>query len=393
MILLKLKNQNKKPILMHSKNSSLNTTCYKNILLNEMAEFLSPAKIKIGLITVALNLAVISNVVAQMTGGNTPTPAAGISKSKKSVTIVQKRKVFGSEIISRMEIPYKYLNYGVFFETTPVGLNLIHSNTSGYLGSSTETPGLYYPNPGYSRISFRQAQMNLHINAALSVQDIYLGAQNQIFPYGASIEMKNYIFNDVSPSSVSDKISELYKNDSDYEYDKYEESVLNNFQKNQTNVFWKKIGVFGGLYNLQSKTGISGHLSLNQISRQTVSFDNSGNTGMVNTDFSEKWIVSPGFGFEKGFFASYFQANWNFLSVIKSKNNPEIKSNSYYARFILALPVTSKIKFGLQSENYFDFFENTSPEKKQIESMFMESSDSRQYTLINGIQAYLKVQF
>lgn len=378
---------------MQSTNSSQNTFSFNPIPDVGIIEFLSPEKLKTAFLASIICFAAISKTTAQMTGGNVPSPSAGISKSNKSVTIVQKRKVFGSEIISRMEIPYKYLNYGVFFETTPVGLNLINSNTSAYLGSSTETPGLYYPNPGYSRISFRQAQMNLHINAALSVQDIYLGAQNQIFPYGASIEMKNYIFNDVSPSSVSDKISELYKNDSDYEYDKYEESVLNNFQKNQTNVFWKKIGVFGGLYNLQSKTGISGHLSLNQISRQTVSFDNSGNTGMVNTDFSEKWIVSPGFGFEKGFFSSYFQANWNFLSVIKSKNNPEIKSNSYYARFILALPVTSKIKFGLQSENYFDFFENTSPEKKQIESMFMESSDSRQYTLINGIQAYLKVQF
>ncbi len=378
---------------MQSTNSSQNTFSFNPIPDVGIIEFLSPEKLKTAFLASIICFTAISKTTAQMTGGNVPSPSAGISKSNKSVTIVQKRKVFGSEIISRMEIPYKYLNYGVFFETTPVGLNLINSNTSAYLGSSTETPGLYYPNPGYSRISFRQAQMNLHINAALSVQDIYLGAQNQIFPYGASIEMKNYIFNDVSPSSVSDKISELYKNDSDYEYDKYQESVLNNFQKNQTNVFWKKIGVFGGLYNLQSKTGISGHLSLNQISRQTVSFDNSGNTGMVNTDFSEKWIVSPGFGFEKGFFASYFQANWNFLSVIKSKNNPEIKSNSYYARFILALPVTSKIKFGLQSENYFDFFENTSPEKKQLESMFMESSDSRQYTLINGIQAYLKVQF
>lgn len=378
---------------MQSTNSSQKIFSFNPIPDVGIIEFLSPEKLKTAFLASIICFTAISKTTAQMTGGNVPSPSAGISKSNKSVTIVQKRKVFGSEIISRMEIPYKYLNYGVFFETTPVGLNFINSNTSAYLGSSTETPGLYYPNPGYSRISFRQAQMNLHINAALSVQDIYLGAQNQIFPYGASIEMKNYIFNDVSPSSVSDKISELYKNDSDYEYDKYEESVLNNFQKNQTNVFWKKIGVFGGLYNLQSKTGISGHLSLNQISRQTVSFDNSGNTGMVNTDFSEKWIVSPGFGFEKGFFASYFQANWNFLSVIKSKNNPEIKSNSYYARFILALPVTSKIKFGLQSENYFDFFENTSPEKKQIESMFMESSDSRQYTLINGIQAYLKVQF
>lgn len=378
---------------MQSTNSSQKTFSFNPIPDVGIIEFLSPEKLKTAFLASIICFTAISKTTAQMTGGNVPSPSAGISKSNKSVTIVQKRKVFGSEIISRMEIPYKYLNYGVFFETTPVGLNFINSNTSAYLGSSTETPGLYYPNPGYSRISFRQAQMNLHINAALSVQDIYLGAQNQIFPYGASIELKNYIFNDVSPSSVSDKISELYKNDSDYEYDKYEESVLNNFQKNQTNVFWKKIGVFGGLYNLQSKTGISGHLSLNQISRQTVSFDNSGNTGMVNTDFSEKWIVSPGFGFEKGFFASYFQANWNFLSVIKSKNNPEIKSNSYYARFILALPVTSKIKFGLQSENYFDFFENTSPEKKQIESMFMESSDSRQYTLINGIQAYLKVQF
>lgn len=378
---------------MQSTNSSQKTFSFNPIPDVGIIEFLSPEKLKTAFLASIICFTAISKTTAQMTGGNVPSPSAGISKSNKSVTIVQKRKVFGSEIISRMEIPYKYLNYGVFFETTPVGLNLINSNTSAYLGSSTETPGLYYPNPGYSRISFRQAQMNLHINAALSVQDIYLGAQNQIFPYGASIEMKNYIFNDVSPSSVRDKISELYKNDSDYEYDKYEESVLNNFQKNQTNVFWKKIGVFGGLYNLQSKTGISGHLSLNQISRQTASFDNSGNTGMVNTDFSEKWIVSPGFGFEKGFFASYFQANWNFLSVIKSKNNPEIKSNSYYARFILALPVTSKIKFGLQSENYFDFFENTSPEKKQLESMFMESSDSRQYTLINGIQAYLKVQF
>jgi hypothetical protein len=393
MILLKQNKQNKKSILMHSKNSSLNATFYKNILLDEIPEFLSSDKIKIAIITGALNLAIICNAFAQMTGGNAPTPAAGISKSNKSVTIVQKRKVFGSEIISRMEIPFKYLNYGVFFETTPVGLNLIHSNTSAYLGSSSETPGLYYPNPGYSRISFRQAQMNLHLNAALSVQDIYLGAQNQLFPYGASLEMKNYIFNDVTPSAISDKISELYKNDSEYEYDKYEESVLNNFKKNQTTVFWKKIGVFGGIYNIQTKTGISGHLSLNQIARQTVHFDNSANTGILNTDFSEKWILSPGFGFEKGFFSSYLQANWNFLSVMKSKNNPEIKSSSYYARFILALPVTSKIKFGLQSENYFDFFENTSPEKKQLESMFMESSDSRQYTLINGIQAYLKVQF
>jgi hypothetical protein len=354
---------------------------------------MSPEKIKIALLSGIIYLTPFSNSFGQMTGGNVPIPAAGISKSNKSVTIVQKRKVFGSEIISRMEIPFKYLNYGVFFETTPVGLNLIHSNTSAYLGSSTETPGLYYPNPGYTRISFREAQLNLHLNASLTVQDIYLGPQNQIFPYGATIEMKNYIFNQVTPSSVSDKISELYKNDSDYEYDKYEESILNNFQNNQTTVFWKKIGVFGGIYNLQTKTGISGHLSLNQIGRQTVNYDNSANTGMLNMDFSEKWIISPGFGFEKGYFSSYFQANWNFLSVIQSNNSPEIKSSSYYARFILGLPVTSKIKIGLQSENYFDFFENTSPEKKQIESMFMEASDSKQYTLINGIQVYLKVQF
>jgi len=378
---------------MLSKCLTYKPTYSKKINRVRISEFMSPKKIKIALLSGIIYLTTFSNAFGQMTGGNVPTPSAGISKSNKSVTIVQKRKVFGSEIISRMEIPFKYLNYGVFFETTPVGLNLIHSNTSAYLGSSTETPGLYYPNPGYTRISFREAQLNLHLNASLTVQDIYLGPQNQIFPYGATIEMKNYVFNQVTPSSVSDKISELYKNDSDYEYDKYEESILNNFQNNQTTIFWKKIGVFGGIYNLQTKTGISGHLSLNQIGRQTVNYDNSANTGMLNMDFSEKWIISPGFGFEKGYFSSYFQANWNFLSVIQSNNSPEIKSSSYYARFILGLPVTSKIKIGLQSENYFDFFENTSPEKKQIESMFMEASDSKQYTLINGIQVYLKVQF
>jgi len=68
------------------------------------------------------------------------------------------------------------------------------------------------------------------------------------------------------------------------------------------------------------------------------------------------------------------------------------ETNSYYARFILALPITPKIKFGLQSENYFDFFENTDPQKREVESMFMNPSDSKQIIIINGIQAYLKVQ-
>jgi hypothetical protein len=339
-----------------------------------------------------LYLANTQNVWAQMSGGNIPSPPSGVSKSKNSVTIVQKRKVFGSEIISRIDIPYKYLNYGVFVELNPVGFNLINSNTSVFLGSSTETPNLYYPNPGFSKISFSQLKSNFHINASIGVQDIYIGPQNQIFPYGATIEMKNYVFNNVTPSGVSDKISDLYKENSNYDYNKYKESVLNNFENNQTTVYWKKIGLFGGIYNLTTKTGLSAHVSMNQIARQTVAFDNSNNAGVFNTQFDEKWIISPGFGFDKGFFSSYFQANWNFLSLTKSKTAEEIKSNSYYARFVFAVPITPKVKFGLQSENYLDFFENTDPQKREIESMFMNPADSKQTIIINGIQAYLKFQ-
>ena len=352
----------------------------------------SPFRVKNFIWVGMLCLAFIPNVQAQMSGGNIPTPPSGISKSKNSVTIVQKRKVFGSEIISRIDIPYKYLNYGVFIEMNPIGFNWVNSNTSVYLGSSTETPNLYYPNPGFSKISFSQVQSNFHINASIGVQDIYLGPQNQIFPYGATIEMKNYVFNNVSPSGVSDKISDLYKENSNYDYNKYKESVLNNFENNQTTVYWKKIGLFGGIYNLTTKTGLSAHVSMNQIARQTVAFDNSNNSGVFNTQFDEKWIISPGFGFDKGFFSSYFQANWNFLSLTKSKTAEEIKSNSYYARFVFALPVTSKVKFGLQSENYLDYFENTDPAKQQAESMFMNPSDSKQSTIISGVQAYLKFQ-
>jgi hypothetical protein len=332
------------------------------------------------------------NVWAQMSGNNTPSPPAGISTSRKSVTIVQKRKVFGSEIISRIDIPYKYLNYGVYIEINPVGLNLVNSNTSVYLGSSSETPNLYYPNPGFSKISFSQMQSNLHLNASINVQDIYLGPQNQIFPYGLTVDMKNYVFNNVTPVGVTDKISELYKNNTDYEYAKYKESVLNNFINNQTTVFWKKVGVFGGIYNLTTKTGLTAHLSMNHISRQTLGYDNSTEVGILNTTFNEKWVLAPGIGYDQGLFSSYFQANWNFLTLLKSQNAPTVKSNSYYARFILALPITPKIKFGLQSENYFDFFENTDPQKREVESMFMNPSDSKQIIIINGIQAYLKVQ-
>ena len=77
----------------------------------------------------------------------------------------------------------------------------------------------------------------------------------------------------------------------------------------------------------------------------------------------------------------------------KGQFDASCESNSYYARFILALPITPKIKLGLQSENYFDFFENTDPQKREVESMFMNPSDSKQIIIINGIQAYLKVQF
>ncbi len=375
---------------MFSKSTkiSLHKPALRRITVN-----LSPEIIKVVLISAVFFVALSNNSYSQMTGGNVPSPSAGISKSNKSVTIVQKRKVFGSEIVSRIDIPYRYLNYGVFIELSPVGLNLVNSNTSVYLGSATQTPNLYYPNPGMSKISFSQFQTNLHLNASINLQDIYLGPQNQIYPYGATVEIKNYVFNNVTPTGVTDKISDLYKANSDYEYDKYKESVLNNFVSNQTTVAWKKIGVFGGIYDLTSKTGLSAHLSMNQIARQTLAYDNSTNVGLLNTDFSEKWVLSPGFGFEKGFFSSYLQANWNFLTLLKSKNPININSNSYYARFILALPITSKIKFGLQSENYFDFFEDTDAQKRTTEAMFMNPSDSKQSTIINGIQAYLKVQF
>jgi hypothetical protein len=340
-----------------------------------------------------LYLAHSSNAWGQMTGNNAPSPPSGISRSNKSVTIVQKRKMFGSEIISRVDIPFRYLNYGVFIELTPVGLNFVNSNNTAFLGDAIQTPNLYYPNPGFSKISFSQIQTNLHVNASVTIQDIYLGPQNQIYPYGATVEMKNYVFNNVTPVGVTDKISELYKNNVDYEYAKYKESVLNNFVNNQTTVSWKKVGVFGGLYNLTSKTGLSAHLSMNHISRQTLGYDNSTEVGLLNTAFNEKWVLAPGIGYDQGFFSSYFQANWNFLTLLKSENAPSIKSNSYYARFILALPITPKIKFGLQSENYFDFYEDTNPQKRAAEVMFMNPSDSKQMILINGIQAYLKVQF
>lgn len=328
-------------------------------------------------------------VFGQMTSNtNTNTPT-GLRVKHASFEIIQKHNYKGTQEINRIELKYRDLNYGFFLEIQPVGFNYV--SCSSFENLTNDNFQSYYPNSGYSKIGFAGAASIGHLNATANFQTIYLGRGNKIFPFGFYGEIKNYFFTGINSVSVTDKISTLYQANKAYDYQEYEKVITSNFKNYSAKLSTKKIGAHFGIYNYMNRFRLSGHLSLNNILHV---LDKTENSNLINTDMNSFWVLSPGIQIDKGNFSSYAQMNWGSLMFFKNNTieNSTSSSNSLYLKFVYSIPLGDRIRIGVQSENFIEWYKA----KESLLNIYqgnIANDDITQSFSIFGIQGYAKLQF
>ncbi len=341
------------------------------------------------IILLLLIIGIKGSVFGQMTSNSNTNTSAGLRIKHSSFEIIQKHNYKGTQEINRIELKYRDLNYGFFLEIQPVGFNYVSCSRIENL--SDENFNSYYPNSGYSKIGFAGASLSGHLNATANVQTIYLGRGNKIYPFGLYGEIKNYFLPGINSVSAIDKISSLYRANNDYDYKEYEKVITTNFKNYSATLTTKKIGAHFGIYNYMNRFRLSGHLSLNNILH---TLDKTENRNLVNSDINSFWVLSPGIQIDKGNFSSYAQVNLGSLMFFQDNSieNSMSSSNSLYFKFIYSIPLGDRIRVGVQSENFIEWYKA----KESLLSIYQRNiaqDDITQSFSIFGIQGYAKLQF
>jgi hypothetical protein len=329
------------------------------------------------------------SIFGQMTSNSNTNTSAGLRIKHSSFEIIQKHNYKGTQEINRIELNYRDLNFGFFLEIQPAGFNYVSCSSIENL--SNDNFQSYYPNSGYSKIGFVGASSTGHFNASANFQTIYLGRGNKIFPFGFYGEIKNYFLTGINSVSVTDKISSLYQSNNNYDYKEYEKVITTNFQKYSATLTTKKIGAHFGIYNYMNRFRLSGHLSLNNILH---SIDKTENSNVFNSNVNSFWVLSPGVQIDKGNFSSYAQVNLGSLMFFQDNTieNSMSSSNSLYFKFVYSIPLGDRIRIGVQSENFIEWYKA----KESLLSIYQRNiaqDDITQSFSIFGIQGYAKLQF
>lgn len=325
----------------------------------------------------------------QMTSNLPTNTSTGLRVKRSSFEIVQKHNYKGMQEMNRIELKYRDLNYGFFVELQPVGLNYVSSSSVENLASDNIQS--IYPNSGYSKIGFNGTKIGIHANATAHFQTIYLGRGNKIYPFGFYVDMKNYFLTGLNAVSVTDKISSLYEADKSYDYQGYVTALNSNFKNYSATLSTKKIGAHFGIYNYMNRFRLSGHLSLNNILHVV---DKSTDQKLVNSETNSFWVLSPGIQIDKGNFSSYAQINLGSLMFLKSSTveNSMSSSNSVYLKLIYSIPLGDRIRVGIQSENFIEWYK-AKESLLNIYQKHIATDDISQSFSIFGLQGYAKLQF
>ncbi len=329
------------------------------------------------------------SIFGQMTSNSNTNTSTGLRVKNSSFEIIQKHNHKGIQEINRIELKYRDLNYGFFVEIQPAGFNYVSCSSIENL--SNDNFQSYYPNSGYSKIGFAGASSTVHFNASANFQTIYLGRGNKIFPFGLYGEIKNYFLTGINSVSVTDKISSLYQSNNNYDYKEYEKVITSNFQKYSATLTTKKIGAHFGIYNYMNRFRLSGHLSFNNMLH---SIDKTENSNVINSNVNSFWVLSPGVQIDKGNFSSYAQVNLGSLMFFQDNTveNSMSSSNSLYFKFVYSIPLGDRIRLGVQSENFIEWYKA----KESLLNIYQKNiaqDDITQSFSVFGIQGYAKLQF